>query len=46
MVIDDITANKALKMCGYELDDRYWDIVNDFNDLLKVLKVGLAGQGS
>jgi hypothetical protein len=36
VVIDDITANKALKLRQYELDDSDWDIVED---LLQVLKV-------
>jgi hypothetical protein len=35
-VIDDITANKALKLRKYELDDEEWQIVSD---LLRVLKV-------
>ena len=35
-VIDEITANKALKMRQYELDDEGWDIIKD---LLRVLKV-------
>ena len=35
-VIDDITANKYLKLCQYELDDEGWEIVKD---LLQVLKV-------
>jgi hypothetical protein len=34
--IDDITANKALKLRKYELDDEEWDILKD---LLRVLKV-------
>ena len=38
-VIDDITANKALKMRQYELDDEGWDIIKD---LLRVLKVNTA----
>ena len=38
-VIDDITANKVLKLHRYELDDADWDIVKD---LLKVLKVHRA----
>ena len=36
--IDNITANKALKLCQYELDDEDWTIVGD---LLCVLKVFL-----
>ena len=39
LVIDDITANKALRLCQYELDEGDWDIIKD---LLKVLKVCLA----
>ena len=35
-VIDDITANKSLKLRQYELDDEGWDIIGD---LLRVLKV-------
>ena len=35
-VINEITANKALKMRQYELDDEGWDIIKD---LLRVLKV-------
>ena len=34
-VIDEIMANKALKMWQYELDDEGWDIIKD----LHVLKV-------
>ena len=34
-VIDEIMANKALKMRQYELDDEGWDIIKD----LRVLKV-------
>lgn len=36
--IDDITANKALKLRQYELDDEDWMIVAD---LIRVLKVYL-----
>lgn len=36
VVVDDIMANKALKLQQYELDDSDWDIVED---LLQVLKV-------
>ena len=39
LVIDNITANKALKLRRYELDEGDWVIVKD---LLKVLKVRLA----
>ena len=35
-VIDEIMANKALKMQQYELDDEGWDMIKD---LLRVLKV-------
>ena len=35
-VIDDITANKSLKLWQYELDDEGWDIIKD---LLCVSKV-------
>jgi len=35
-VIDDITADKSLKLRKYELDDEGWEIVKD---LLRVLKV-------
>jgi hypothetical protein len=38
-VIDDITANKSLKMRQYELDDEGWDIIKD---LLRVLKVNFS----
>jgi hypothetical protein len=41
VVIDDITANKALKLRQYELDDSDWDIVED---LLRVLKVCVMSQ--
>ena len=37
-VIDDITANKSLKMRQYELDDEGWDIIKD----LHVLKVNFS----
>jgi hypothetical protein len=35
-VVDDITANKSLKLRQYELDEEGWDIIAD---LLRVLKV-------
>jgi hypothetical protein len=35
-VVDDITANKSVKLRQYELDDEGWDIIAD---LLRVLKV-------
>ena len=38
-VIDDITANKSLKLQQYELDDEGWDIIRD---LLCVLKVNFT----
>jgi hypothetical protein len=37
--IDDITANKALRLRQYELDDEEWTIIAD---LLRVLKVFLC----
>jgi len=39
IVIDDITANKTLKLRQHELDDNDWNIVGD---LLCVLKVSIA----
>ena len=38
-VVDDITANKSVKLRQYELDDEGWDIIAD---LLRVLKVILT----
>ena len=38
-VIDDITANKSLKLWQYELDDESWDIIRD---LLRILKVNFT----
>jgi hypothetical protein len=38
-VIDDITANKSLKLRQYKLDDEGWDIIKD---LLRVLKVNFT----
>jgi len=38
-VIDDITANKSLKLQQYKLDDKGWDIIKD---LLHVLKVNFT----
>jgi hypothetical protein len=35
-VIDDITANKSLKLRQYELDEDGWEVIGD---LLRVLKV-------
>jgi hypothetical protein len=35
-VVDDITADKALKLRKYELDDDDWTIVRD---LMRVLRV-------
>ena len=35
-VIDDITANKSLKLRQYELDEDGWEVIGD---LLHVLKV-------
>jgi hypothetical protein len=37
--VDDITANKFVKLGKYELDDEHWEIVKD---LLQVLKVKFA----
>jgi hypothetical protein len=37
--IDDITANKTLKLRKFELDDEDWEIVSD---LIRVLKVRLS----
>jgi hypothetical protein len=37
LAIDDITANKSLKLRKFELDDDDWKIIGD---LLRVLKVG------
>jgi hypothetical protein len=37
-VIDNIMANKSLKLHHYELDDQDWEVVKD---LLQVLKVCL-----
>ena len=34
--INDITANKSLKLQQYELDDEGWDLIGD---LLRVLRV-------
>ena len=36
--IDDITADKSVKLWKYELDEEDWDVVRD---LLRVLKVHL-----
>ena len=38
LVIDDITANKVLKLQKYKLDDDDWKIISD---LIRVLKVCL-----
>jgi hypothetical protein len=35
-VIDDITANKVLKLRKYELDDDDWKIISDLIWVLKV----------
>ena len=40
--IDDITANKSLKLCRYELDDDDWKVIGD---LLQVLKVCFSCNG-
>lgn len=36
VVVDDVTADKALKLRKYELDDEDWTIIAD---LMRVLKV-------
>ena len=40
-VIDDITANKALKLRKFELDDEDWQIVSDLICVLKVCMFAL-----
>jgi hypothetical protein len=35
-VIDDITANKSLKLQQYELNDEGWDIIRELLHILKV----------
>jgi hypothetical protein len=40
--IDDITADKSLKLRKYELDDDDWKIIGD---LLRVLKVSFSSSG-
>jgi hypothetical protein len=37
-VIDNVTGNKSLKLCQYELDDGEWATIKD---LLQVLKVSM-----
>jgi hypothetical protein len=37
-IIDNMTGNKMLKLCQYELDDEDWEVVKD---LLQVLKVSM-----
>ena len=39
LTIDNIAANKSLKLCKYELDDDDWKVIGD---LLQVLKVGFS----
>jgi hypothetical protein len=39
VAIDDVTANKSLKLRIYELDEEDWEVVLD---LIRVLKVRLA----
>lgn len=39
VAIDDVTANKSLKLRKYELDDEDWEVVSD---LIRVLKVRLG----
>jgi hypothetical protein len=36
-VLDDITANKVLKLRKYELDDDDWAILKDLARVLKVM---------
>jgi hypothetical protein len=36
MVVDDITANKFLKLWQYELDNEGWDIIKNLLQSLKV----------
>ena len=38
IIINNVTGNKTLKLCQYELDDGDWEVVKD---LLQVLKVSL-----
>ena len=39
IAIDDVTANKSLKLRKYELDDEDWEVLSD---LIHVLKVRIA----
>jgi hypothetical protein len=39
VAIDDVTANKSLKLRIYELDEEDWEVIVD---LIRVLKVRLA----
>lgn len=39
VAVDDVTANKSLKLRTYELDEEDWEVVID---LIRVLKVRFA----
>jgi hypothetical protein len=41
-VVDNITANKSLKLRQYELDDEGWDIIEDLLCVLKVTFTNLS----
>jgi len=36
IVINNMTGNKTLKLCQYELDDGDWEVVKDILQVLKV----------
>ncbi|KAI9451886.1 hypothetical protein F5148DRAFT_986311 [Russula earlei] len=38
LAVDNITANKALKLQKYELDDDDWEIISDLVHVLKIYK--------
>jgi hypothetical protein len=38
LIIDNMTGNKTLNLCQYELDDGDWEVIKN---LLRVLKIGL-----